>query len=332
MKTYRTALFSAALAAALATSGTASAQNEKTTIAMPILSVTFTPVYVALDSGLWQKAGLDVTLNDISGLGSTNAMLAGSVDFAVQSGASLIRGNIRGQKMLGVALMANGMAFEITMRKEVAGNLTMASPIVERARALKGKKVAVDQPNTIVHAFMRYIAKKGGVDPERDITVTSMQPENELAALKSGAIDAGTWTFPWTKTSQRQGDVLIASGISDVPELLPFGQTATTTRPDFCEKKPTICAKLAEGYVQAHAYMQDNPKESLAILQKRMPSVHPEDLAGALVDVQKTTPRTPKFTDEGLEHVQELMIVGGMIKEEEKLKSFAEIYTNKYIK
>lgn len=333
MTMHRMMAFAAMMAvAAVAVGAPARAENEKTTIAMPAVTLTFTPTYVALDGGFWQKAGLDVTLHDIAGLGSTNAMLAGSVDFAVGSGPTLIRANIRGQKMVGIALMANGIAFELTMRKEAAGGLTMAAPLAERAKLLKGKKVAVDTPNSIVHAFLRYVARKGGVDPERDITVSSMQPENMLAALKSGAIDGGVHTFPWTKTSQRQGDVLFASGITDMPELLPFGSTTTATRPDFCDKKPTVCTKLVEGYVQAHAFILDHPKETLDILKKRMSTIHPDDLEGSFVLMQKTTPRSLRFTEEGLAHAQQLMVLGGMIKEEEKVANFSEMYTNKYIK
>jgi NitT/TauT family transport system substrate-binding protein len=331
MKLRSSVVIAATVAAALVSGAPARAEDEKASVALPILSVTFTPVYVAKDMGFWAKEGLDVSLHDISGLGSTNAMLAGSIDFAVQSGLSFIRGNMRGQKMLGIELMANGVAFEITGRKALLGNITMATPVAERAKWLKGKKVAVDAPNTIVHAFLRYIAKKGGVDAEKEITVTPMQPENELAAMKSGAIDAGTWTFPWTFASQRQGDVLIASGLSDVPELLPFGSTDTATRPDFCEKKPSVCMKLGRGYVAAHAFIQDHPAEALEIVRKRMPQIHADDLKGAFDQMRKTTPRSPAFSEEGLAHAQELMLIGGMIKPDEKLSSFTALYTNKFI-
>jgi ABC-type nitrate/sulfonate/bicarbonate transport system substrate-binding protein len=159
-----------------------------------------------------------------------------------------------------------------------------------------------------------------------------MQPPAMLAALKSGAIDGGVHTFPWTKTSQRQGDVLFASGITDMPELLPFASTTTATRPDLCDKKPSICAKLVEGYVQAHVFIQDHPQETLAILAKRMPSIHADDLAGSFVLMQKTIPRSPRFTEEGLAHAQELMLLGGMIKPDEKVADFSAMYTNKFIK
>jgi len=325
-----TIIIAAGLALAVA-SLPARAEDEKTSIALPALTITFTPTYVAQDTGIWKKEGLDVTIHDIVGLGSTNAMLAGSVDFAVQSGPTLIRGNARGQKMMGVSLMAAGVAFELTMRKESAGGMTMATPVAERAKSLKGKKIAVDSPNSVVEGFLRYIAAKGGVGG-RDIILSFMQPPEMLAGLRSGAIDGGVHTFPWTKTSQRQGDILFASGITDVPDLLPTVGTSTTTRPDFCDKKPSVCEKLVHGYVLAHAFIHDHPKESLDVLKKRMPNINEQDLTGSFAEMVKTTPRVPSFSDAAFLSAQKLMIVGGMMKEDEKMSDFKAMYTNKYVK
>jgi NitT/TauT family transport system substrate-binding protein len=332
MTIHRTSLVAVALTAAVALGGAARAEDDKTSIALPALTITFTPVYVAQDLGMWKKDGLDVTLHDIVGLGSTNAMLSGSVDFGVQSGPSLIRGNIRGQKMMGVALMAAGVAFELTMRKESAGGMTMATPVAERAKAIKGKKVAVDSPNSVVEGFLRYIASKGNLTPGRDYTVSFMQPPEMLAALRSGTIDGGVHTFPWTKTSQRQGDILFASGITDVPELLPTVGTSTTTRPDFCEKKPSVCAKLAHGFVLAHAFIHEHPQESLDVLKKRMPTTNEADLTGSFAEMVKTTPKVPSFTEAAFASAQKLMLAGGMLKEDEQVKDFSAMYTNKFVK
>ena len=324
-------VWAAACAVAIAVAHRARAEDEKTSIALPALTITFTPTYVAQDTGIWKKEGLDVTIHDIVGLGSTNAMLAGSVDFAVQSGPTLIRGNARGQKMMGVSLMAAGVAFELTMRKESAGGMTMATPVAERVKSLKGKKIAVDSPNSVVEGFLRYVAAKGGVGG-RDIILSFMQPPEMLAGERSGAIDGGVHTFPWTKTSQRQGDILFASGITDVPELLPTVGTSTTTRPDFCDKKPSVCEKLVHGYVLAHAFIHDHPKESLDVLKKRMPNIDQSDLEGSFTEMVKTTPRVPSFSDAAFLSAQKLMIVGGMMKEDEKMSDFSAMYTNKYVK
>jgi NitT/TauT family transport system substrate-binding protein len=331
MQRLRTTLFAAAFATAATTGSIAQAANEETSLALPTLTVTFMPVYVAKDLGMWEKLGLDVTLHDITGMGATNAMLAGSVDFTVQSGESLIRGNMRGQKMQGIALMAQGVAFEVDMAKAAAGNVTMASPLAERAKLFKGKKISLAAPKTIVEGFLRYIAAKGGLDPDRDYTMTFMLMPAALAALKTGAVDAAAVNFPWTKMAQRDGAVLIASGLTDVPELLPAAATTTTTRPDFCKEHRSICVKLVKGYVQAHAFVHDNPSGTMEVAKKRLPKTHPDDLAASLAALRKDTPRVPTYNELGFKHAQELMLVGGMIKKDEMMSSFKNIYTNEFV-
>jgi NitT/TauT family transport system substrate-binding protein len=331
MKMLRTALIAAALVAATAPGLSARAETEKTSIALPALTVTFLPVYVAKDLGYWNKLGLDVTLHDITGIGATNAMLAGSVDFAVQSGPSLIRGNSRGQKMVGVALMADGVAFEIDVTKKAAGKMTMSAPLAERAKLLKGKTISVDSPKTVVEGFLRYIAAKGGLDPDRDLKMTFMQPPAAMAAISNDSIDGAVLNFPWTKGAQRQGAVLIASGLSDVPDLLPTIATPTTTRPDFCKEHRSICVKLVKGYIQAHAFILDHPKQTAEVAKKRMPKSNPDDIAASLAALAKTTPRVPLFQEASFKHAQELMLVGGMIKKDEMLTSFKDIYTNEFV-
>ena len=330
----KTTALAAALFACAAAGAPARAEMEKTSIAMPVISVTFAPTYVALDKGMWKAHDLDVKLHDITGLGATNAMLAGSVDFSVASGPTLIRANIRGQKIIGLGLMANGLAFDVMMSKAAAtaAHLSPEMPLAERVKALKGAKVSVDAPNTIVQAFLRYVAKKGGVDPERGFVTTPMAPAAALAAMTSGATQAATFTSPWQFISMSRGDFNLASGATDVPELLPFASTATLTRPVVCEKKPTVCQKLMAGYVEAHKYVHDHPAETLEVLQKRMPRSNPAELKQAYERMAKTTPMSPEFSEAGLVHAQELMLAGGMIKESEKLKSFDGIYTNKFLK
>jgi len=101
-------------------------------------------------------------------------------------------------------------------------------------------------------------------------------------------------------------------------------------RPDACEKKPSVCAKLLAGYKAAFKFIADNPKETLEILNKRLAGNDPQDLAAAFVEVRKTTPATPAIDERALVNAQELMIVGGMMKPEEKVSSFAGFYDNRF--
>jgi NitT/TauT family transport system substrate-binding protein len=311
-------------------------QREETSMALPALTAFFASTYIAADAGFWTKHGLDVKLTQITGIGAMNAVLSSSVDFSNSSGPSIIRSNIRGQKLVAIGSTLDALPFELVVRKQVAdaAGITMKMPIEKRVAALKGKKIAVDSPNTIVHGWLRYFDRKGGLSAERDMTVAMMQPETALAGLRSGDIDGSVLSTPFSAAAERQGTgVIVASSLAgDFPEMLPFTFNVIPARPGFCDQKPTVCQKLMDGYFDAMNYIQDNPKESLAILQKRMSGIDPSDLASAFEHVRKWTPRTTKVVVAGLEHSQELMLAGQMIKDDEKMSAFDSVFTNKFTK
>lgn len=309
----------------------AAAQMENTSIALPAQTIIFLPVYVAEDKGLWKDLGLNVALHDITGIGSTNAMLGGSVDFAVQSGESLIRGNIRGRHMLGIALMADGEAFELEARKQSFPGFDPSAPLAKRMAALKGKKINVDAPNTVTEALVRYFAAKAGLNAKADLTLVYMQPTEAIAALKSGAIDAAMLNFPWNETAQREGAIVMASGLTDLPELTPAIATTTTTRGDFCDGHASICEKLVHGYVEAHKFIHEHPDQALQIAEKRMPNANLSDLQKSMALIVKTTPLAPRYQAAGFAHAQQIMVAGGMLRKDEMRTSFAGMFTNKYV-
>jgi len=265
-----------------------------------------------------------------------NAMLSGSVEFSNSSLATIIRANIRGQKVLALGTALDGIMQELVLSTAAAkaAGVTETSTIQQKAAALKGKKITVDSPNTLPHAMVRYVARKGGVDPERDVTFASMQPEAAVAALKGGSVDAIAGGMPQTVQAVRQGlGILLASGVrGDFPELLPVSNNMIVTRPETCEKKPSLCEKLMAGYAKAVAYMHEHPKESIEILKKRMPGMDAEVLAESFGRILKWTPKSTRINEAVFANSQTFMIAGGMLKEDEKLSAFSAIYSNKFAK
>lgn len=334
MKIFQSTALAATLLATFALGLPASAgaaQMEQASLALPALTIIFLPVYVAEDRGIWKNLGLDVTLHQITGIGSTNAMLAGSVDFAVQSGDSLIRGNIRGRHMLGISLMADQEAFELLGRKQSFPAFDLSAPIGKRMAALKGKTVSVTAPNAVPDALVRYFAGKAGLDTRTDMTLVYMQPTEAIAALKSGAIDAAILNFPWVETARREGAIELASGLTDLPELTPTIATTTTARGDFCAGHVSICEKLAHGYVLAHEFIHEHPDEALNIALKRMPTANLADFQKSMPVILKSTPPIPRYEDAAFTHTQRIMVVGGMLRKDEMRQSFTGMFTNKYV-
>src|SRR4029453_5659486 len=104
--------------------------------------------------------------------------------FTQVSGSAGPGGGARGQKLLGIVGTINRPSVQIVLRKDMAAGFDAKAPLAQRVAALRGRTIAVDAINSVIHAYLRYVAKRAGFDPE-EIRVAVLQPPNMLAALQT---------------------------------------------------------------------------------------------------------------------------------------------------
>src|SRR5690606_15058418 len=155
-------------------------QAQATTLALPATAVHFTPIYIAADAGLWKARGLDVKLPLIAGPGATNAVIAGSADFASTAATSVLRAAARGQPMLVIATTHAEFLAEIVISKKAAEKIAFdpKADLATRVRSLKGMTLAIDAPLGLPHGFIKYLGSRAGIDADREFVLTPMQPPN----------------------------------------------------------------------------------------------------------------------------------------------------------
>ncbi|OFZ97936.1 MAG: hypothetical protein A3H35_04575 [Betaproteobacteria bacterium RIFCSPLOWO2_02_FULL_62_17] len=332
----------AALACAALAGITKAASAQEVILALPAANLGFAPAYIAEDKGFWAKQGLKVKMPIISGIGSMNAVLSKSAQFSISSGLTIIRANIRGQKVIQIAGTFDGLIEELVVDKKAAqaAGITIDSPIGKRVEFLKGKTIAIAGANALPHGYLRLFVRKGGLNPERDIKVAVMQPEAAAAALKSGAIAGFVETLPQPFQAIDAGyGMLLSSGLrggakdrGDFPEISPLALNGVMARTDYCEENAATCSKLVEGIAEAMRFIRSNPKESAELLHKHIPGMDRGVFEKSFALWIKWMPESPRMDDKRFGNAQEVMLQGGMLKAEEKLSSFAHIYTNKFVK
>ena len=332
----RRALTGSALVLALALGGTAEAQQlEKTSVAIPAVSFAFTADYVAEDAHLYEQSGLDVKIQFLAGNAGFNALIGGAVDFSFSSGTNLDRAAAKGQKMLAIANMNNLPPWDIIIRKDIAdaAHFDPKAPLAERAKVLKGRTIVIDGINSAAHSYLRVIAQAGGVDPD-SITVTALQPQEMLGAYARHQVDGISLGPPWPQTIEHDGGaVVIASGINGDPSWLsPIGSATVITRPQFCVDHRSVCEKMGHAMILASNYVHEHPAESLAILEKRFDKTDKAVVAASFEVMRKAMPRPPTVTAEALSNADQINVVAGFIKPEDKLKTYDDLFTNEFLR
>ena len=335
MKTYSVVALTMASAVALAASARA---DDKVTVAMPAIAMIFATEYEALDGGFYTKEGLDVKEVEIQGVGAANAVISGAVEFSFSSGPTLTRAAARGQKVIAIASTYDRSGFWVVLNKKVAADrhFDPNAPLAERAKTLKGLRFAVGAIQAIPHAYLKLIAKIGGLDPEADLQVSAISPTDTIAAMQRNAVDGFSGGPPDVEEAETSGlGVVIADGNNgavDPPWLKHVAGNVVLARAQYCVDQKPICMKMGHALAAANVFMHEHQNEAMAILGKRINVTDPVVLAAAYKHTLEATPSPPTTDAAMLAAADRMNIEAGFMKESDKVASYDKLFDNEFVK
>jgi sulfonate transport system substrate-binding protein len=311
-------------------------QEIETVFAIPSQTMTFTAHYVAHDAGLFQKEGLKVADRYLVGVASPNAVLAGSADFTIGTGPVFLRAAAQGQRFLAIANLLDRPMVELVLRKDVAdaAGITGETSVADRAKAMKGRTIAIQGVGSIVHAWQRYFASLGGLDIEKDVRIAPMDPPAMYAALESKAIDGYATTMPFTTQAIVKGSaIMVGRSTFDVPELLPFANALLYTRPDFCKEKRDLCVRVGRVFAAAARMIQEKPDEVFeTILKKRFAKQDLQLLAEAWKVAQQAHAKDIRVNVAQLQNSQKVSLIAKLLEPKDALKSYDGLFTDEFVR
>jgi ABC-type nitrate/sulfonate/bicarbonate transport system substrate-binding protein len=309
---------------------------EHATLALPADGMHFLALYAAQDFHFLEQQGLDLKVVFIAGIGSFNAVVSGAADFSVGSGASLARAAARGQRMLAIANMSSRPTWAVAVRKDAAeaAHFDPAAPLAARAQVLRDLRMGVGGINTVAHAYLKVIAKAGGIDPDNGMVVAAMQPPDIIAAMSRKAIDGFVDGPPWPqKTVQDGTTVTIAEGIAGDPDWLnPIGSGVIITRPQTCVERRSLCVKMGRAVAMGARFIHEHSPEALESLKKRFPQADEVALQRSLTIVQLATPDPPIVEEAAIVNGDRVNVEAGLLKQEDMLKSYKELFTDEFVR
>jgi ABC-type nitrate/sulfonate/bicarbonate transport system substrate-binding protein len=312
-------------------------QETEVIFAIPSQTLTFSAHFVAHDGGFFKKEGLKVTDRLLIGVNSPNAVLAGSADFTMGTGPVFLRAASKGEKFLAIANLVDRPLVELVLRKDVAdaAGITDTTPLAERAKAMKGKTIAVQGVGSIVHSWQRYVTNLGGLDLEKDITIAPINdPSAMFPALDTKKVDGYATSMPFSTQAVIKGAaIMLASSTFDAPELLPFAYGLIYTRPEVCKEKRDLCARMARAYVGAAKMIQEKPDEVFeTVLKARFPKMDPQLLAAAWKVAQKAHAKDIRVTVAQLENSQKINLGAKLLDPKDVVKSYDGLFTDEFVR
>jgi ABC-type nitrate/sulfonate/bicarbonate transport system substrate-binding protein len=202
---------------------------------------------VALDAGYFEKHGLVVEPELLSGNASIQALVAGQVPVIQVGGATVAPAIVEGADLLVIAASIHRLPAQI-----------YAVPVIESPQALRGKRLAITRGGTLTDFAARLALRQWELKPAEDVALLSLNDTPSiLAGLLAGAADAGVLTDPHGFTASNQGLRLLADLADSPGEYLATGWATTTP---YARQNRSLLLNFLRGYLEGtKRFYEDKP-------------------------------------------------------------------------
>ncbi|MBI3066412.1 MAG: ABC transporter substrate-binding protein [Deltaproteobacteria bacterium] len=213
--------------------------------------------WIAQETGIFRKYNLEFPLVYIgSSPLATAAMLGGDAQMMIDGGLGTVRAVVQGNsELVFIAGIKNYLTQSI-----------LAKPEIKRLEDLRGKKVGVTRIGATTHYFAVQAFKRRNMEAGRDYVMiqTGGAPEM-LAALLSGAIEAGTMTAPWDTRAIAEGFHYVVFG----PDLrLPQVAVSFITRRSLIARSSPLIAQFMRAMAEAAKILHTDKEVIFKVLAK----------------------------------------------------------------
>jgi NitT/TauT family transport system substrate-binding protein len=239
-------------------------------------------LWVARESGIFAKNGLDVDLQYIASSNAFAALLAGQVQASSGGGSEVISGAANGAD---VVVIANLMPIYPYFMEAPAS--------IQKAADLKGQSIAITNPGATFDIASRVALKKAGLNPDADVQwIKTGSVANVQAALLSGQVQGGLAQVPDTMK-------LEAAGLHPVIDMstlnAPASGTVVTMQRTYLADNKDVAQKLVDSILQAYALEKQDKPMTVKVLKQYLKS-EDDNAMSATYDyfVAKAPPILPK--------------------------------------
>ena len=268
-----------------------SANLRKVRMAFTSLSASMMPPWLARETGIFAKHGLDVeVIATPTGVEGMNALIAGEVQFLQISGGTSASAALGGADVIVVGTTLDTLVQQL-----------IARPEIEKSEHLKGKSVGITRFGTSIDVGARLALKHFGLLPEKEVAIVQVGGMESMVTALQNRIQAGILSYPAITQAKKLGHHTLL----DVAALgIPYAFTGMTTRGRLIKEDSDLIRRYMMAQTEAIARAKRDKNLALKVMGKYLRSANPSALAEAYdIDVQKYMLRVPLTTAEAMKSV-----------------------------
>jgi len=260
------------------------------------------PLYLGVEQGYFEDAGLDVTIDTgAGGAALVPGVQSGDYDFAFSNVISIMIANDKG---LNFQTVANGVSTTGNTDDDFAGVVVRGDSDIQTPADLEGKTVATNTLGNIGDTAIRMVVDADGGDPSK-INFIELAFPDAVAALQNDQADAVYLVEPFVTAALDNGDRVVSYFYAEINPELDISTYFTTQ--DLIDNDPELVKSFQEAMDKSLEYAQENP-DAVREIAATYTEISPEVLARVVlpnwsVDVNK----------EGMEQLGEAAVKYGAI-------------------
>ncbi len=211
--------------------------------------------WIAKEAGLFIKHGLDVELLFTGGGRAISSLLGGDTPIVTVGGPSAIAARLGGSDAIIIAHIFDTILYSL-----------MVTPGIHTLADLKGKKLGASRFGSATDFALRYVLKRYGFDPAKDMVIFQIGGQAEtLAALRAGSIQGGVIASPATAEAKRLG---MRELVNMAALGVEYPQTTIVTTERFLRGNRDAVLRFTRAYVEGiHRFLNDR-EFSLKVIAK----------------------------------------------------------------
>ncbi len=279
--------------------------------------IGYGPIYCAAANGYYRKYGWDVQLVTFS----DNSLMPGALEGGELQASTLTYDQV-------ITTASKGWKLKVVMPLDysVGGDAIVSSAAIHSVRELKGRKVAF-QPASPSDFLLAYALAQSGLS-QKDIRAVNSTPEQVVAVMATGAVDAGVTYEPSVSMIRKLGGgsqfrILLSSREARgmITDVLAFPESTIA-------KDPQLVRALILGTLDGLDYMRKEPDKAAALISKAL-GIGTDDVKAQLANVEnppltelgevfKKSSALPSFYASG-------SVIGDILKKEGQIQAVPPI-------
>jgi len=274
----------------LASHSTAHAQTKRIPVAYSAVSATQSSFYLTKEAGYFEKHGLFVDpVYVASGTKVAQAVIAGEFPIAL-AGGTVVNANLAGGDTAIFGGLVNVPSFYVFVH-----------PSIKRPEDLKNKTVGVTTFGSSTDFSIRYLIKKWGMEPDKDVRILQMGGQPQIvAAMVAGAIQGGVLSSPANFNAMKAGFQMMV----DFKTVgLDYPTVSLVSTRSYIKKDPQTVRRFLMAYSEGTERLYHDKELAMKVIGKYTKTTDREALESAYTFATTFIERPPRLPYKAVETI-----------------------------